>query len=214
MSDQEGVIQYQLAFTLGQPKEVEGLDELIAWRRMLRLLGLLGQDSARYMGLGFGNISLRLRHEGHSVDRSPFIITGSQTGHLVDLGPEHFAVVSGWDIAHNRLEARGPIKPSSEALTHAAVYEVSEDTYCVMHVHSPEIWRRARQLALPTTAVGATYGTPRMAREVQQVVQSEPPRRLLVMQGHEDGVVVWGGSIEAAGLTLLAVLAQAFRLGG
>jgi L-ribulose-5-phosphate 4-epimerase len=130
------------------------------------------------------------------------------------LGPEHFAVVSGWDIAHNQLEARGPVKPSSEALTHAAVYQVSQDTRCVMHVHSPEIWRHARQLALPMTAVEATCGTPRMASEVQQVVQSGPRRQLLVMQGHEDGVVAWGVSIEAAGLMLLATLAQAFRLEG
>lgn len=211
MGDLEGVIQYQLAFTPGPPENVKGLDELIAWRRILRLLGLLGQDPARYMGLGFGNLSLRPQPEGRGGNRSPFIITGSQTGNLVDFGPEHFAVVSGWDVRLNRLEARGPTKPSSEALTHAAIYEVSQDTSSVIHVHSPEIWRQARRLALPTTPAEATHGTRRMAEEVQRVVQSEPPRRLLVMYGHQDGVVAWGASAAAAGLTLLAGLAQAFR---
>jgi ribulose-5-phosphate 4-epimerase/fuculose-1-phosphate aldolase len=211
MNDPEGGIQYELSYVLGPPADFEGLDEIIAWRKMLRRLGLLGQDETRYLGLGFGNVSLKLQAEGPSVGRPPFIITGSQTGALAELGPEHFALITDWDIHRNRLEARGPIKPSSEALTHAAVYEVGGDTCCVMHVHSPEIWRWARELALPTTSVRAAHGTPEMAREVKKIVQSRPPRRLLAMQGHEDGVLAWGGNIEAAGLTLLAGLAQAFR---
>jgi hypothetical protein len=50
MSGREGIIQYELAFTEGPPVSVDGLPELIAWRRMLRLLGLLGQDAGRYGG--------------------------------------------------------------------------------------------------------------------------------------------------------------------
>jgi ribulose-5-phosphate 4-epimerase/fuculose-1-phosphate aldolase len=92
------------------------------------------------------------------------------------------------------------------------VYEVDGDAECVMHVHSPEIWRGARALALPRTPKAATYGTPKMAREVQHVVTSEPRRRIVVMRGHQDGVVAWGANPEAVGLTLLAALVQAFRL--
>jgi ribulose-5-phosphate 4-epimerase/fuculose-1-phosphate aldolase len=212
MNDPEGVIQYRLASTPGLPERLDGLDQLIAWRRMLRLLGLLGRDPERYGGFGFGNISLRLGKIGQEGARPPFVITGSQTGHLTDFTPEHFAVVTGWDIDQNRLAARGPIRPSSEALTHAAIYEVGQATQCVMHVHSPEIWRNASALALATTAPMATHGTPRMAEEVRRVVLSEPLRGILVMLGHEDGVVAWGDSPEAAGLGLLATLAQAFRL--
>jgi rhamnose utilization protein RhaD (predicted bifunctional aldolase and dehydrogenase) len=51
-----------------------------------------------------------------------------------------------------------------------------------------------------------------MAEEVQQVVRSKPGHRVLVMLGHEDGVIAWGESAEAAGLALVAILAHAFRL--
>jgi Class II Aldolase and Adducin N-terminal domain len=212
MKAQESVIQYRLGFTQAPPDPVDGLDELIAWRRILRPLGLVGQDPARYDGFGFGNISLRLQREAHTIGRPAFVITGSQTGHLADLGPEHFAEVIDWDTDENWVAARGPIRPSSEAMSHAAVYAASGDMGCVIHAHSPDIWRNADKLPFAATPVEAMYGTPRMAREVQRVVQSGPSRRILVMLGHEDGIIAWGVSAEAAGVTLLAALAQAYGL--
>jgi len=41
------------------------------------------------------------------------------------------------------------MKPSSEALTHAAVYAASQTVKSVVHVHSPIIWRHYQALALP-----------------------------------------------------------------
>jgi hypothetical protein len=212
MSEREGVIQYRLAFTRGQLADVEGIDELIVWRRMLRLLGLIGQDPARYSGLGFGNISLRVHRQGHPLERPSFVISGSQTGHLADLGPQHFAEVTDWNAEGNWVEARGPVRPSSEALTHAAIYAADKGVRCVVHAHSPEIWRSAGGLALATTPAEVTYGTPRMAEEVQRVVRSRPPLRILVMQGHEDGVIAWDVNVLDACITLLTTLAGALRL--
>jgi L-ribulose-5-phosphate 4-epimerase len=212
MSETEGVIQYQLAYTAAELESTDGLDEIIAWRRMLRLLGLVGQDPVRYGGFGFGNISLCLQRESQTPDRPPFVITGSQTGHLAEFAPQNFAEVVDWDTNRNWVEARGPARPSSEALSHAAVYAASGDVGCVMHAHSPDIWRHASELPFATTPVEATCGTPRMAREVRRVVQSDPSSRILIMLGHEDGVIAWGVSAEAAGVTLLTALAQAYRL--
>lgn len=212
MSEDEGVIRYRLDFTEGPEEAAEGLDELVAWRRILRRLGLLGQDPGQYAGLGFGNISRRLALPAGDVDQPPFFITGSQTGGLAELGPKHFATVIGWDIDLSLVVARGPIRPSSEALTHAAVYAVGRNIHCVIHVHSPEIWRNGRRLAASSTPASAAGGTAEMARQVQQLVRSRPKERLLIMEGHPDGVIAWGETAEAAGVTLLAALARAFRL--
>jgi len=213
VSEREGVIQYQLAFIDGPPEPASGLPELIAWRKILRLVGMLGQDPDRYAGLGFGNLSLRLEGGKQQSGQPRFAISGSQTGHLADVGPEHFATVTGWDVEDNRVEARGPTRPSSETMTHAVIYEADDDVRCVMHVHSPEIWRHARDLDLFIIPRTATYGTPAMAREVQQIVRTGPTRRLGVMQGHEDGVIAWGASVEAPGVLLLTTLARAYQLG-
>lgn len=213
VSDQEGVIQYRLAFIEGPPEPAEHLLELIAWRKILRLVGMLGQDPDRYAGLGFGNLSLRLAG-GKQPSRQPrFIISGSQTGSLADVGPEHFATVIGWDIEENRVEARGPLRPSSETMTHAAIYAAAEDVSCVIHAHSPEIWRQARDLGLSVTPRALTYGTPAMAREVQRIVRAEPECRIVVMQGHEDGVIAWGANVEDPMVLLLTMLARAYQIG-
>ena len=53
---EEGVIRFDLEFTAAPPVTIPGLDELNAWRRILRQLGLIGQDPDRYGGYGFGNL--------------------------------------------------------------------------------------------------------------------------------------------------------------
>lgn len=213
MSDRDGVIQFRLEFTQAKPQTGDTLIELNAWRRLLRMVGLVGQDPARYGGLGYGNLSLRLPAETRPEGQPRFVITGSQTGRYTDLGPEHFAVVVGWDIGENLVVARGPIQPSSETMTHAAIYGADEGIRCVMHAHSPDIWGHAHGLGIPSTLAAATYGTPAMAREVERVVRASPARRIVAMEGHEDGVLAWGASVEATGITLLTTLVQAIQHG-
>lgn len=213
LSDREGVIRFRLEFTEARPQAADTLFELNAWRKVLRMVGLVGQDAARYGGLGYGNLSLRLPAETRPEGQPRFVITGSQTGRYADLGPEHFAVVVAWDIGENLVVARGPIQPSSETMTHAAIYGADEGIRCVMHAHSPDIWGQAHELGIPTTSAAATYGTPAMAREVERVVHAAPTRRIVAMEGHEDGVLAWGASVEAAGITLLTTLVQAMQHG-
>ena len=213
LSDREGVIRFRLEFTKARPEVADLLIELNAWRRILRMVGLVGQDPARYGGLGYGNLSLRLPSETRAEGQPRFVITGSQTGRFTDLGPEDFAVVVAWDIDENLVVARGPIQPSSETMTHAAIYGADEGIRCVMHAHSPDIWGRAHELGIPTTSAAATYGTPAMAREVERVVHAAPTRRIVVMEGHEDGVLAWGASVEATGITLLTTFVQAMQHG-
>ena len=59
--------------------------------------------------------------------------------------------------------AQGPVKPSSEAMTHSMIYDQDVDAGCVLHAHSSVIWNHAAELGLPTTAANISYGTPQMA---------------------------------------------------
>jgi ribulose-5-phosphate 4-epimerase/fuculose-1-phosphate aldolase len=129
------------------------------------------------------------------------------------LGPEHYAIVEECEPEHNRIVATGPWKPSSESLTHGVVYDLDPEVYCVIHVHSPEIWNAAKRLQLPTTNASVPYGCPEMAAEVVRLYAETdlPERRIFSMGGHEDGIVAFGPTSDSAARTLLTALRQASK---
>jgi hypothetical protein len=199
--DEEGVVKYRLNYTATPPLNSEIIAELNAWRAILYRLELTGQNPRRYAGLAYGNVSIRHRE-------AAFLISGTQTGGQPKLSSEHYSLVTGFDLEHNQITAEGPIPPSSEALTHAAVYQSGTGIDCVLHVHSPEIWEKAASLAIPVTDRTVGYGTPEMAREVGHLVRtSKSP--VIAMGGHEDGIIAFGGTIEQAATSLIRSLAQA-----
>jgi len=203
---QEGVIQYHLEFNRDHHIDCPELSELNRWRSYLFRLGLIGQDPDRYGGLGYGNVS----HRGASLG---FVISGTQTGHLPLLCREHYVLVESADVQCNSIRARGPLKPSSEALTHAALYDASESIQCVMHVHSPLLWQRAEALDMAVTPARVPYGTPEMAMAVVDLVQASPEEEgVIAMQGHEDGIIVYAEDVNAAGSRLLQLVLDAHRL--
>lgn len=211
MTEQEGVIKYRLSHQPEAPVVPAAVAELIAWRRILYRLDLIGEDPKRYGGFGFGNLSVRLPSAGSA--QYPFLISGTQTGALTELTPEHFATVIDWLPYENRILSRGPIQPSSEAMTHAGIYALDQRTRAVIHVHSPHIWQASRWLGLPQTSADADYGSPAMAQAVRDLLalRENRRRRVFVMLGHEDGVVAFGPSLSQAGCALLSVLAEAYR---
>lgn len=211
MPSAEGVIKFDLHFTPASPLPAEELRELGAWRTILRRLGLVGQDAARYGGFGFGNLSRRLSNE---PGEERFIITGTQTGGAECLGPEGYAVVRECRPEANGVVAEGPVRPSAEALTHGTLYSLDPAVRWVMHVHSPEIWSRTAQLGIPRTSPGVAYGTAELAAEIRSLLSD--PRvfrsRILSVQGHEDGIFVFGSGAEETGTVVLRHLARALML--
>lgn len=205
--DAEGVIQYRLECTPGPAPAFEGLAALEEGRDLLYRCGLIGQSPDRYQGLGFGNISVRLR-----PGACPFVITGTQTGHLPRLSPHHYTCVTAFDVARNRLHACGPVQPSSEALTHAALYDAREDIGCVMHGHDPLLWQRGEALGIPGVPASVGYGTPAMAEAVAMLARTLGNPGALVMRGHEDGVLVFGAEVASASRHLETLRAAARRL--
>ena len=186
--------------------------ELIAWREIMALTGLVGRDPGRYEGAGYGNVSARVGPPGASLGRRSFLITGSQTAGQRCIGLTDFALVESYDYRANRVHSRGRVLPSSESMTHAAAYDASPLVRCVLHAHSPVLWRRRRELGLPESDPGVEYGTPDMAVEVARLYRESvlPERGMLAMGGHEDGILVLGRTAEEAGGILLKWLARAY----
>ena len=203
MTQQEGVIQFDLAWRAADPVAAD-LAALNAWRQVLWKLELIGEDPDRYQGYGFGNVSQRLGSDNR------FVISGTQTGHMPLLENRHYALVTGCDPAHNHVDAEGPVRPSSESMTHGVLYALDPGIACVLHVHSPEIWHAAAELALPQTRAEVAYGTPDMAREVERLFRETDVLHtgIFTMAGHRDGVVAFGGSPEQAGVLLVTTLAR------
>jgi len=207
---EEGVIKFDLHFTESGPVTAASLEELIYWRGLLWEQGLIGQDPGRYGGYGFGNVSQRAPGVLQPNNNMTFIISGSQTGHLHLLTREHFAFVSSCDAYTNRVEAQGPIRPSSESLTHGMVYRQSNDINVVLHAHSPAIWQAADALHLPVTDAAVEYGTPAMAQEVDRLFRQTnvAQQKIFSMGGHEDGIVAFGSSAGEAGAILTRTLSH------
>ena len=202
---EEGVIKYQLDFTPGHALERSPLAELIAWQRIMHRLGLLGRDPSRYGGLAYGNLSQRVAGGG-------FVVSASQTGDHPLPGAEDYCLVIDWDCAANRIRAQGPAKPSSESLTHAALYDADQEIGCIIHGHAPEIWRLREALGLASTPEDIAYGTPEMARSMARLCQA---RRFgghgsLAMGGHVDGIVCFGRDCDEAGWEMVCLLRRAF----
>lgn len=214
-ASREGVIRFE-ASRDPRPLEERVLGDtarvLSAWRGILSHLRLLGQDPSRYEGLGYGNVSARVGPFGDVPrGRRRFLVTGSQTAGVAHATLREFCLVESWDCGANRLACTGLVAPSSESLTHAALYDASPAVRVVLHAHAPELWRRARALGLPVTAEAVANGTPAMAAEVQRLYREGTlaSTRVAAMGGHEDGVIAFGASAAEAGAALVTQLARA-----
>lgn len=209
MKEQEGVIKYQLQHSQKQINEKCSLSEINAWRTIVFRLEFIGQDPERYDNIGFGNISQRLNSQS-----SQFIISGTQTGHLENLRPEHYCLVVKADPRKNRIQSRGLRKPSSESLTHASIYQQDSSIQAVIHAHSPGIWNHTVALNLPHIPADIPYGTVEMAIAVERLFQSGSLKQtsLFTMLGHEDGVVSFGGNMQEAAWELIKYLALAIGI--
>lgn len=173
----------------------DGFAELNAYRRQLRELRLIGVDSN---GVGFGNLSVR---DGATKN---FYITGSATAGVPELTLADCAKVLAYDFERNWVGYEGSTIPSSESLTHAAIYESDAKVGAVIHCHDSRSWAVILNQA-PTTSKTVKYGTPEMAYEIMRLfkVTDLHSRKILAMAGHEGGFVTFGRDLEEAFAVLM-----------
>ena len=194
----EGYVKYVSHWTPGPEPDADTVALLNQWRQPLFVAGLIGHYAEH--NVGFGNISVRAQHGGL------FIISGTQTGHIEKTTGEHYALVTAVDINLNSVDSTGPVQASSEAMTHAALYELSADINAVVHIHSAELWQRHLNV-LPTSDPSVAYGTPDMAREFLRLWQQTTfaTDRVAVMAGHDEGLVSVGATLEQAAERMLTL---------
>jgi len=164
--------------------------ELNRVRTKLRELGLMGMTSN---GIGFGNLSLR-------VEGNKFLISGTATGASSVLGPDGYCLITSFDVDRNRVVSTGPVKPSSETMTHGVIYRSCPNANCVIHIHSRQIFDGMIRDSYPATHETAAYGTPEIALAIGKLVghDSEKNEGSIVLAGHDEGVIVYAPTVKRA----------------
>ena len=201
MTIDEGYVKYQSFWTKAPAPHAAATEELETWRQPLFAAGLIGEYPE--YGIGYGNISVRAGEPGQ------FLISGTQTGHLAATDKSHYALVTSWSVHSNRVCCVGHVQASSEAMTHAAIYQLDQQISAIVHVHSKDLWCRYMN-TLPTTAADVPYGTPAMANEFRRLYRDTDFRQaqLAVMGGHEEGIISIGGTLEQAATRVLRLAGE------
>jgi L-ribulose-5-phosphate 4-epimerase len=191
---EEGYIKFNCKWIKAGPISKDAILEINSWRETLYKLGLIGVYND---GIGFGNISIRF-------ENSSFLITGSATGGIEKLNENHYVLVNEYNLQQNSLTCTGPIKASSESLSHAAIYENSPLTNAIIHVHHIGLWEKLID-KLPTTKMEALYGTPEIANEIERLFKESNVKvdKLIIMGGHKEGILSFGVDLAEAGRILL-----------
>jgi len=173
-------------------------DKINNWRDILYNLKLIGANENE---IGFGNISVRVKN------KSDFIITGAGTGKIRKLTQKHYSKVTGYSLTKNSLVCKGPVKASSESLSHAIIYELDPEINAVIHVHNLEYWKKLIH-QVPTTHEDIPYGTPEMAKEIIRLFRETDvsEKKILIMGGHQEGIIIFGKDLDEAGGYLLAYI--------
>ena len=187
--------------------------QLVAWREIMAKTQLVGQEPGLYGGAGYGNVSARVGPPSSAMGARAMLITGTQTGGRADVGLDDFCLIERYDYRRNWVRSRGLIQPSSETMTHGAIYDLSPHIRFVFHGHGAVIWSQARSLGIPWSDPSVPYGTPEMAAEVHRLYRSSAlaESRIMAMGGHEDGIIVFGHSAAEAGQVLITYLARAYE---
>lgn len=193
----EGVIKFRFSYE-EETSEIPELEygEVENCRKKLFALNLIGEYKEEK--IGFGNLSVRKDYSDfHKSEFPQFLISGTQTGHLENLDGLAYTRVTDGSLEDQTIGYHGPVKASSESLTHGAVYLASEKIMAIVHVHNKRLWEFMLKGDFPRTRKSTSYGTKEMANEALEIISGKN-QGCLVMHGHEDGVIFYGESIEEA----------------
>ncbi len=187
-SRDEGVIKYHAVHRDGPAPTHPLLAELDEVRTYLFKLGLIGVYPD---GIGYGNVSIR--HE------KGCIISGTSSGSKKVLGSVGYCYVRSFDLQSNTVVTEGPVHASSESMTHCALYQANPQIQSVLHIHNLKLWQQLLEQNYPSTLASIAYGTVEMAQAMASLVQHlDSNAGLLVMAGHEEGIVTYGSTISLA----------------
>lgn len=196
----EGVIKFKYNLKLsGALKEIDYI-EVEKWRAILFKMNFIGEYPSEKVG--YGNLSKRLA----STDNE-FIITGTQTGKYPHLNGGQYTRIKKCNLKKMSLEAIGPIAPSSESLTHYAIYLTCPQVNYIFHIHDKNLWEFMLANDFDKTPREVNYGTQAMADAAKKCIQNKE-MGIFAMEGHEDGIIAYGPNPESTGKMILSTLKQ------
>ena len=196
----EGVIKFKYNLKLSGHLAEELYINIEKWRAILFKMNLIGEYPSE--AVGFGNLSKRLAEKSEE-----FIITGTQTGKYPHLNGGQYTRIKKCNLKKMSLEALGPIAPSSESLTHHAIYSSCPHINYIFHVHSKDLWEFMLTNNFPKTPKTIDYGTQEMAQAASSCIGNKEVG-IFAMEGHEDGIIAYGKSAEATGKVILETVKQ------
>jgi L-ribulose-5-phosphate 4-epimerase len=192
--DEKGYLKFQCNWSKSGPVEEGIIKDINSWRTKLYQKGWIG---AFPNGIGYGNISIR-------IVGNIFLITGTETGKFENLTNEHYSKVVAYNLEKNAITCIGPVKASSESLSHAAIYAKNLMVNAIIHIHDKKLWESLKK-DNPTTAADIEYGTPEMAKEIIRLFKETnlAEKKIIVMGGHENGIICFGNTMNEAGEILM-----------
>ena len=199
----DGVVKYSLEFEQTNEIAIKECNKIEKIRERLYSLGLIG---AYDNGIGYGNISLRYK------DTNEFVITATQTGELANLEPKDYSLVTDVNFDTFKTYAKGFSKPSSESITHAAIYTLDSNINAVIHVHNEKIWNFMLSNNYLSTN-DTPYGTPEMVEDINEMYKNINPvlNNAFVMKGHFEGVVTFGKNLKEAEKVLYEIIEKLLK---
>lgn len=187
----QGAVKFNCHWSQSGPVISDENYEIINyWREVLYNMDLIG---AYENGVAFGNLSIRIPG-GHQ-----FFITGSSTGEITELEPGHYVKVVSFNIDDNAVQCIGPLKASSESLTHAAIYLADPGVNAVVHAHDLDLWNELIY-KVPTTNPAMEYGTSGLAKDILRLFTDSDviEKRIIIMSGDRAGILTFGNDVDEA----------------
>ena len=194
----EGVIKFKYSLKRSTALAEEDYLEIEKWRSILFRMGLIGEYEIEKVG--YGNLSKRI-----ITGKDEFIITGTQTGKYPNLDGSQYTKIMKCNYEKMSVEAVGPIAPSSESLTHYAIYHQVSHVNFVFHVHNSQMWQFMLDQQMDATPEEIDYGTKEMANYAAKLI-GQKESGIFVMAGHQDGIISYGSTAQEAGKILLDTL--------
>jgi ribulose-5-phosphate 4-epimerase/fuculose-1-phosphate aldolase len=202
---EDGVIKYSLEFFESDPIEWSLCNDIESIREDLYQLGLIGVYSN---GIGYGNISQLVDSES-----GQFVITGTQTGDKDKLEAKDYALITNIDIDTFKTVSTGSTKPSSESITHAAIYQLDSSIGAVIHIHSESLWNFMLKSNKYIATSDVEYGSIEMVKDIVNIYSNKSALEYpsFVMKGHFEGIVTFGTDLKEAQKVLYSIVDDYLR---
>ena len=184
----DGVIKFNFKLDKTHKIEPDEVAQIESFRKRLYNLTLIGEYLPQ--NIGYGNLSYR-------VFNDEFIISGTQTGKYPELTSDQYSHVYKSDLNTMKVLAQGKISPSSESLTHYAIYKSCPQINYILHIHHNGLWNFMLKNDYTQTKKEINYGTTEMAQEAQRCI-GRNSKGIFAMSGHEDGIISYGKSAAEA----------------